>query len=173
MSMSAEDRRDAPMTLSSIVAGIATAMRDGRLGQGELAELRRLDVDAPDRTAFWKVIVGNVKGESLTADQETGWAIILSGMARMAPLHHNPGNSIGRALAEAGVKEGRLMRLLRSHGPTFHDSFRRICGLLAARGLPVDWAEMASLVLTRDSDRSEHLRRGIARDYYSALQRKE
>jgi len=164
---------EAPPTLGSTIGSIAAAMRDGALGPGDLAELRRLDVEAPDRPAFWKTLAWISKGEALPSEQETGWAIVLSSMARMAPFHHKPGNAVGRVLGEAGVKEGRLMRLLRSHGPTFHDTVRRTCGLLAAHGLSIDWAELAALVLTRHPEKSESLRRKIARDYYSLLQRKE
>lgn len=161
----------APSSLEPIIAGIARALSSRAVGSGDLAELRRLDVHAPDKPAFWRIVAAYVDpgrqtaGFSLAA--ESAWAIVLSNMARMAPSPHDPRRSVGRALAEAGFHELRLMRLLRTHGHGFSDVVRRACGFLAARGDAVNWVELAALILTTDRDRAEAIRRRIARDYYN------
>lgn len=168
--------------LRSLIGTIAAAMRGsegsvgpgGRLGSGELAQLRRLDVEAPDEPAFWRLMALVIAPSSpLNAEAEKRWAVVLSGMARMAPHHHDPGRPVGRALGEAGFAEGRLVRLLRTRGPGFADAVRRVCGFLATRAEPLDWGELATLVLTCEPNKSDQVRRKIARDYYSSIERKE
>jgi hypothetical protein len=48
------------------------------------------------------------------------------------------------------------------------DTLRRACGFLARKGIAVNWVEVARLVLTRDPDQAEEIRRKIARDFYAA-----
>ena len=167
------DQETASADLPSLIKRLAMAMeRD--LDAGERAQLRRLDVKAPDQPAFWKLMAAWIAPERpLSPPEETRWAIILSNMARMWPSCHQPGRSVGRVLAETNYQEIRLMRLLRTHGPTFADAVRRMCGFLASRAEPVDWAELAALILTSNPDKAETLRRKIARVYYQTIQRKE
>lgn len=162
-------------SLPATVNRLAAAMSpNGWLTTGELAELRRLNTEAPDRPAFWRVLAAYVsKDKPIPFEQESRWALILSNMARMAPFHHQPGQRLGQVLAERGFHEQRLMRLLRSEGHTFDDAIRRTCHFLAAKAAPVDWLDLARLILTRKSQKAEEIRRSIARDYYDSLQRKE
>jgi CRISPR system Cascade subunit CasB len=158
--------------LATRIARIAHAMTHGALGPGDLAELRRLDVNAPDRPTYWKILVHHLglgtDDPAVTPGSERAWAIILSNMARMAPSPHNPRRPLGHALFDAGFPEQRLLRLLRSSGTTFVDTLRRACGFLAREGIAVNWVEVARLVLTRDPDQAEEIRRKIARDFFAA-----
>jgi CRISPR type I-E-associated protein CasB/Cse2 len=162
--------RDLPETIGRI----AVSMTNGVLGSGELADLRRLDVQSPDRAAFWSVMSMWVSPAGmLGTEAENRWAMVLSGMARMAPCHHKPGRRVGEVLARVQYSEGRLMRLLRSRGRGFADTVRRTCMYLNSRGEPVDWVEFAAFILAQDPIKVESARRRIARDYYGTLNRKE
>jgi CRISPR system Cascade subunit CasB len=161
-------------SLAGLIARIAHAMKEGALPPGDLAQLRRIDVDRPDQPTFWRLMAAWIAPDApLPPDIESAWAAVLSGMAHMAPFHHKPGRRLGMVLAEVGYSELRLNRLLRTGGHRFLEAVRRTCAFLAARAEPVDWTEFAALILTRDPEKAEDRRRRIARDFYSALQRKE
>ena len=81
---------------------------------------------------------------------------------------HVPGRRLGRALAAAGLSELRFVRLLRARERQLLSEVRTAARYLAARAEPVDWVDFARLVLSHDTKRAESVRRGIARDYYSA-----
>ena len=121
-----DESRGDKRSLSKIVNTIAEILRKRVLTPGELAQLRRLDVTSPNQPAFWRVVTTWIAPErNLSPEEEELWAMILSGMARMAPFHHAPQNSVGRILAESGFSEMRLMRLIRSEGTLFADLLRR------------------------------------------------
>lgn len=159
-------------TLADTIGRIAHAMDHDLIGPGERAELRRLDVQRPHSPAFWRIMTawGTI---DQTPESEMRWAVVLSGMARMAPQPHRQGYRLGRALAQADYSESRLFKLLRAQGTIFEDTVRRLCNFLAAKAEPVDWVELASLILTTDERKAENARRRIARDYYTALNRKD
>lgn len=168
-----ESDRDRP-DLSSIVRRITASMAEGRLGPGDLAQLKRLDVSRPDQPAFWKLEAELISPDApLSLDAESRWAVVLKNMARMAPFHHRPRRPLGTTLAEAGFAEGRMNRLLREKGDGLWDAFRRACAFLAARAEPVDWVETATFILTTDAEKAENIRRKIARDYFQRAQKKE
>ena len=153
-------------TLPDVIGRIAGAMARDLIGPGERAELRRLDVAHPHSPAFWKIMTAWI-GPAQTLESETRWAIVLSGFARLGPPLHKRGARLGRALANAGYSELRLLKLLKVKGPTFADAVRRLCGFLAAKAEPVDWIELARFILTTDEQKADELRRNIARDYYA------
>lgn len=160
--------------LAQIVESLATDIRKGRLGPGELAQLRRLRPEAPDQPAFWRILSEWISpGTFLPQDVEYRWAITLTGLARLASIGHDRTRPLGTALAQAGYSEGRLMRLLRTDGPRFADLVRQACAFLASRGNPVDWGSLAAFVLTTDPEKAEDFRRRVARDYYRELYRND
>lgn len=155
------------LSLAEIISRVAGAMTSGAISPGDLADLRRVAPECPDRPAFWRILVGCVSPErEIPPEQESAWAVVLSGMARMVPYHHRRGRRLGEALATAGYSEGRLLKLLRTRGRTFPDVVRRTCAFLAGKAEPVDWTEFAALVLVTDPEKAEALRRAIARDYF-------
>lgn len=160
--------------LDVLIGRLAAVMRNGALGPGEMAQLRRLDVTSPDQPAFWRLVAIWIAPDvELSPDQERKWAIVVSGMARMAPNIHDRGRPIGRVLAELHVAEGRLTTLLRARNGAMSPAVRRVAAMLAARGEAVDWIGLAALVLTTDHDRREEIRLRIAKDYFSTVARQE
>ncbi len=160
-------------SLGKVVNRLAGAL-ERETTPGDLAALRRLDPDDPSNPAFWRIVVGHLvpvgalSEERRDRDQaEACWAALLSGMAQMHGLHV-PGRRLGRALAAAGLSELRFVRLLRARERQLLSEVRTAARYLAARAEPVDWVDFARLVLSHDTKRAESVRRGIARDYYSA-----
>jgi len=156
--------------LAGLIGRLAAVMRNGAVGPGEMAQLRRLDTSSPDQPAFWRIASTWIAPDrELSADEERRWAIVVGGMARMAPNSHIRGRPVGRVLAELSVAEGRMTTLLRARGDAIAPAVRRVAVMLSARGEAVDWTGLAALILTTDKDRGEELRLRIAKDYYSTL----
>ncbi len=159
-------------TLPRAVAWLARRIDPEVIGTGGVARLRRLDPDAPAAPEYWRLLA-ELAGGAAGRGSERGWALVMAGMARMAPQAHQGGHDFapGRVLALAGFPETRLLRLLRAepHSPTFDRAVRAAVGWLAAGARPVDWTRLAALLLTREPGRAEDIRRRIARDYYAAL----
>lgn len=170
---------------SAIAAGFAGTVAHDSFSRGDLAELRRLDPDNPDATAFWRLLARHelLGNETL----ESKWALILHGIALMTRSGgsdagtrpaHNPGTSVGRALFLGGAdtrqqgfySEARLNRLLTARGPVLRTLLRRTFRMLAAAGQSFDWREMATFILNDgyDEHATDQVRRHIARTYYQA-----
>ena len=167
-------KRESSQTLSQIVERVAAAMSRGQIGTGDLAELRRVDMGNTFHPSFWRIMLSYVwPDDEANMPHAEEWALILSAMARMAPFHYDRGISVGDALARSGFSEGRLMRLLRASGKTFHHTVRRACIYLAAKDQPVDWRQFATLILTTNAEKGERLRERIAVDYYRMRKKEE
>jgi CRISPR system Cascade subunit CasB len=170
MTATLTQRRD----LAEIIGSLAAAIRHGRLGPGDLAQLRRLSAETPDQPAFWRVLSEWIApDDSLPEEMERRWAVALAGLARLASIGHHPECSFGAALARAGYSEMRLMRLLRARPPQMGELMRQACSYLAAHAQPVNWVSIVAFVLTIDKDKAETVRRSVARDYYSTVRREE
>lgn len=151
------------------VGAFAGLLASEHFSPGDRAELRRLEPDDFNRPAFWRLLVGHVpEGFRRTEAVEARWAMLLHGMALMAPQHQQGGRSVGRALAEAGLPESRLEQFLRARGPQQWPALRRLCQFLAARAVPIDWIEFSNLILADNDNTAEEQRRRIARGYYAA-----
>ncbi len=162
------------------VYAVALALQDGRLGTGDLSELRRLDVEIPASPIFWQILARYVEprdsppaNDKRRSDWEQRWSVVLTGMAR---LPHHSGRRLGHALVHAGFSELRMRRLLRATGTALNDLFLTTVKYLAAKGSSVDWTEAAALVLLDPETHPRHaadIRRRAARDYYSQLFREQ
>ena len=167
-----------------VAAGFAKQMADEHFRRGDLAELRRMDPDAPDAAAFWRLMASrNLLGNPTV---EAKWSLILHGIALMTPTTggenrtaHNGIIPVGRALFLGGdverrdsgyYSESRLNRLLTARGPILRALLARLFRMLAAANQPFNWSEMARLILNDgyNEGRAEDIRRGIARAYYQA-----
>jgi len=156
----------------------AVAAFVGRLGAGDVAELRRLDPACAGGPAFWKVASGPLADEfdgledARLDARERSWAAVLRSYALLGGLLRTK-EPLGRAFIDAKVQELRFERLLRARGEALEDHLRRVCHQLAAAAVPCDPADLALLVLSDGRRDRETVRRQIARDYYRQLNRKE
>lgn len=168
---------------------IAGQMARSGFRRGDLAELRRMDVDAPGPAVFWRLMAENeLLGRGTVL--ESKWALILHGIALMTPTGSEDNTSrsahdghmpVGRALflgsettrQTAFYSESRLNRLLTARGPILRTLLARMFRMLAAAGVSFNWREMAQFILNDnyDEDAAEMSRRRIARDYYQTQRR--
>lgn len=95
--------------------------------------------------------------------------MILSGLAR---LDHHSGSNIGAALAEHGISERRLVRLLDADDDHLASELRSAVAFLASKGASANWINLADLVLSCGSERHDDVRRSIAAAYYHILTKK-
>jgi CRISPR type I-E-associated protein CasB/Cse2 len=167
---------DGTASLYEIVGRLDRAISEELISTGELAELRRLDVEQPDQPAYWKILTTYILSDRdrLSGKEETGWAMVLNGMAHMAPSVHDPDRSLGRVLADNDYHEMRLLRFLRERGEAFRSGVRRVARYLGRQGEPVDWGQFAAFILSDyGGEAHEELCRSIARDYYLHIEQDE
>lgn len=184
-SNSGEERQ----TWGGIAFGFAMQIAGENFQRGDLAQLRRLEPDAPDAAAYWRLM--SDRGLLGNAAWEVKWALILHGIALMTRTAgsepagrsaHDRHTPVGRALFLGGgasrresgyYSESRLNRLLTARGPILRTLLARMFRMMAAANQPFDWGEMAQFILYEDYDdeRAELARRQIARGYYQAERR--
>ena len=152
----------APQLLDTdaIVQRIADELASPDFSRGDLAELRRMNSDDPAALVFWRLMAKyDLPDNAVSVPQ---WALIMNGMAIMTPTA-NADIPVGRALFLVGsYSETRLNRLLVSQGPMFRDLLGRMFRILASAKQPMDWGEMAALIL----DDNDAGRLQIASEYY-------
>lgn len=132
---------------------------------GDVAELRRLRPESAPGFAFWRILVA---ADLTPPDAQLGDFIAAVCLMAMAHGRHAPGSRLGRALADAGVDERRVLMLLRAEGPALFDQARSIAHLLDTKTVVFDHAELAQLILAREADTAERIRRRIASDFFRA-----
>lgn len=149
-------------------------VRASELGQGEKAELRRLNPDQPWSPVFWKLLV-QLTGEEMLRiggkdreESEKRWSAVLSALAQSLELYR-PRAPLGKSLAEAGFHELRFTRLLRARGETLLDEVLKTARFLSAKAEPFDFCELARLIESSDQSWAERFRMNIARSYYFAI----
>jgi CRISPR type I-E-associated protein CasB/Cse2 len=154
-----------------VIGKIARRLARDDYPRSNLAALRRLKPEAPDGAAFWRLVADEVPA---LFDDERGQrvlAAVVRGMAVAHPFHLPQGGKrpLGMAMAEAGVGDARLLRLLRIGRDELSDELGRLARLMASKGNAgtFDWADAAWLLLTTGG--SEAVRRRIARDFYRTL----
>lgn len=147
-----------------------------RAGPGDRAALSRLQPEAlrPHELAALSraLLSAGLQSEHWHAETWRRWALIAQGMALAG---HDGAARLGRQLAQAGVAESRVTRLLTARGDAFRQLLPRVLRLLASKGVKPNWFELGELVLKQDSadsddlNRTEELRLRIAGTYFSAL----
>ncbi|MEX1366484.1 MAG: type I-E CRISPR-associated protein Cse2/CasB [Nannocystaceae bacterium] len=171
-----EREHDDPPSIRKIISSLAARLADDR-AIGDRAALRRLSYETPDAPAFWRLLVGDLapripEAPPYREDQERRWAAIISGLAEVAGAGlHVPRRRLGEAAAEANLHEMRMLKLLRAHGDALLDLIRPLAHQLVSKGIPVDWADVAELVLSDGRSDEDRIRRNLARTYFSALHR--
>lgn len=165
------DRRD---TYAALAAHI------GRAGTGERAALARLQPEAlqPHELAALSraLLAAGLSPESWRAETWPRWALIAQGIALAG---HDGRRRLGEQLADAGVAESRVTRLLTTRGDAFRQSLPRLLRLLASKGVAPNWRELGELALKECSadrgqlEAAEALRLRIAGPYFTKLARVE
>ena len=161
-------------SLASLIRQIVSDIADA--GTGDRAELRRLKPDDPGGAAFWSIVVRHLDPELPVGDRRDDalrrWAVILRALATLTGLH-NPGRRFGSVLAQAGVSEARLNKLLRVSGEALWDLVRAVTHQLSSAGMPVDLTGFAYMVLSDGRANEQAVRQHIANDYYDQIFRAE
>lgn len=145
-------------------------------GPGDRAALARMNPDAlrPNEIAALSraLLAAGLQPETWRPDTWPRWALIAHGMALAG---HDGAGRLGRQMADAGVAESRVTRLLTARGEAFRQLLPRVLRLLASKGVRPNWFELGELVLKEgsgaqeDAQRAEQLRMRIAGPYFSAL----
>lgn len=156
----------------------ALAAHIARATPGERAALARLQPEAlqPHQLAALSraLLAAGLSPDQWHADSWSRWALIAHGMALAS---HDGKQRLGAQLAQAGVSESRVTKLLTSRGDSFTQLLPRILRLLASKGVAPNWRELGALVLNQSShDRQKQIdaednRLAIAGPYFSALAR--
>jgi CRISPR system Cascade subunit CasB len=151
-----------------------------RAGPGERAALARLVPEAlrPHEVAALSraLLFAGLQPDSWRADTWPRWALIAHGIALAG---HNGAGRLGTQIAQAGVAESRVTKLLTSRGDAFRQLLPRVLRLLASKAVRPNWFELGELVLKESSsapddvDRVEQLRLRIASAYFAAQSRKD
>ncbi len=163
-------------TMSSTIGRIAGVLASSGFPTADRAALRRISPDQPLPLTFYRFGVRYLpQGWDLSTARLRDWATIVAGIAIMSPNAHRPNLGLGRALAEAGLSEARLERLLQSEGSIRRTLLLRAARFLAAKNQPCDWTDGAWFLLTpeHDIERRERIHRRIARDFYAASAQSE
>lgn len=158
----------------------ALAAHIQRASTGDRAALARLKPEAlqPHQLAALAraLSAAGLAPEQWHADTWPRWALIAHGMALAG---HDGKQKLGRQLANAGVSESRVTKLLTSRGDAFNQLLPRVLRLLKSKEVAPNWRELGELVLKEGSKLrssqvdAEEIRLQIAGPYFSALARAE
>lgn len=150
--------------LESRIGHLAGVICNERFPTGERAALRRMTPGQGLALSFYRFALAHLPSNwELNVDD---WVAIVAGMAIMSPNAHRFDRGVGRALAEAAYSEARLERLLAAEAQTLRILVLRAARFLAAKSSPCNWTDFAQLLLTKDDEKRELLKRRIARDFY-------
>jgi CRISPR system Cascade subunit CasB len=163
-------KNDERKLLYSIVGRLAHVV-DKILGNGEVADLRRLRPEDPACPEFWKVMA-EYWDMPYDNDEARKRACLLSGLARTKGLHDFHA-SLGKALVDAGYSELRFVRLLRAQDRGLFKEIELMAEFLSSKSQTANWTQAAELLFTKDDENAESLRRRIARDYYGNQNKKK
>jgi CRISPR system Cascade subunit CasB len=105
--------------------------------------------------------------ERWTSDEWLRWAFIAYGIA-LAGHDKGDDKGVGRRMADAGVSEARLTRLLDARGKAFFQILPRVLRLMSSRNVKPNWLELAVLVLNENGAASEDTRVSIASQFFGA-----
>ena len=183
----AEEQRDRARSWGRIAVRFAWDMArvnsdqfSSRLTRGDLANLRRMDLDDPDPVVI-RLMAGEetLEGEIANDAVFRKWTLILHGLALMTPKSsgngsisaHDGSTPVGRGLHQAGYSESRFNRLLTARERMLHTLLARMFRMMASAEQRFNWSEMARFIRNSDyiKDRTEQCRRRIASYYYREI----
>jgi CRISPR system Cascade subunit CasB len=148
----------------------------------ELAALRRLDAEHPDKPAFFRMLATCVPHRFLGGEEAGGMSQSemtrrFAAVAALMALRPDRlrGWNLGEEMFRAGVSEERLSMLLAARGDTFRALARRLTRRLARDSEVLPYLDLCRLILLdgradRD-DEADDIRIAIARDYQRAARR--
>ena len=168
------DNPSPPVTAVNAFNVMATYIQHA--SPGERAALARLNPDQALRpheiAALARVLLAaGLQPDTWRPATWQRWALIAHGMALAG---HDGAGRLGSQLAQAGVAESRVTKLLTARGDAFTQLLPRVLRLLASKGVRPNWHELGSLVLKESStereaaQHAEHIRLRIAGAYFSA-----
>ena len=158
-----------PDRVNAAIPRLAAAL--ARLDPGDLARLRRMDVDGPGEMAFWQLAA-----ELDLPGERAQWLLPIKLMALLTPKGdphagkrpaHDPARAVGAALADAGFSETRLLRLIERAPGTRADAVEGMIRFLAARS-PGQGINCRELFWLLHSDGSPGPLRNLADRYFRA-----
>lgn len=158
-------------SLASIIGRISALIASEHFPNGDRATLKRMDPNKEPPLSFYRFAFRHLPQGWQT--QRQAWRVVLNGMALMSPHIHRLDQPLGKVLARANYSEARLERLLGSEDETQRTLMLRAVRFLAAKKLPVNWVDLARLLLTGEAGKREALHMSIARHYYQNLESKE
>jgi CRISPR system Cascade subunit CasB len=158
-------------SLASMIGRISSLIASEHFPNSDRATLKRMDPKNEPPLGFYRFAFRHLPPDWPT--QRKAWQTILNGMALMSPHIHRPDQPLGKVLANAGYSEARLERLLGSEDETQRILLLRAVRFLAAKKQPVNWVDLARLLLTGERSKREDLHMSIARHYYQNLESKE
>ena len=140
----------------AIAAALATA------NPGDKAETRRMG--SAGSALFWR----QVARLGIPEGQESEWRLFARLVALMTPASrstsiHDSKRALGAALADAGLSEARLGRLLAARGSSRDDALERAIRLMARKGGNLNVTDLARAILWPDDTGR------LARSYYHQL----
>lgn len=159
-----------PKKFGPVVLGLYRAIET--MPPGDRAQLRRLRPGELEPPAFWRLVTGVLApefhslGQSATEARERSWGLIAAAMARTG-MNFDSKRKLGKAMADSGISEVRLLRLLRADSGQLPAQAHSVAQLLASKGQAIHWIDFALLILSQGRSDQERARRQIARDYFS------
>jgi len=154
--------------LSHTIGHIAGVLSHAQFPTGDRALLRRMRPGQTPPLVFYRFALTHLplgwdQGDASRRD----WTVLVAGMAIMAPDIHRFDVRLGTVLALTGFSESRLDRLFTSCGDTKRLLILHLSQFLRFHHATANWLEIAQLLLTRDPERSEAIRRQTAQAFYS------
>jgi len=158
-------------SLAAIIGRISGLIASEHFPNGDRAALKRMDPKQEPPLGFYRFAFRHLPQN--WQHRCKAWQAILTGMALMSPNIHRPDRPLGKALAEERYSEARLERLLTAEGETRRTLILRAVRFLAAKKRPINWIDIAGMLLTNDAEKREKLHLRIAGAYYNNLKEKE
>jgi CRISPR system Cascade subunit CasB len=152
------------MMLEHTVETLARTLASAEFPSDERAVLRRMTPDRQAPVPFLRLAYRSLPEGWEARKRE--WITLVAGIALMCPHPHRSDRSTGRALAEAGLSDARLERLLAAEAGILSALLLRTAYFLGAKRMPINWVDFARLLLAGDEDEKESIRLQIARDFY-------
>ena len=143
-------------------------------GTGDRAALARLSPGAmrPHEVAALSraLLSAGLQPETWRPETWARWALLAHGIALAG---HDSKGRLGKQLAQAGVAESRVTKLLTSRGDAFRQGLPRLLRLLASKGVSPNWFELQEMVLLDEpapevQERAEARRLRVAGEFFSA-----